>query len=249
MLNIIGTILNIIIIGLTIYELFFKKSSNSVNQYIQINLIQQINPRYNVQLNYEIEKNNNVALKNAEWKTKRIFQAIVILIYISLGINVLEYIKDNTIATITDFTAIFYIPLRNMLIYLSSILIIFCIIVIVRGWEHNKPILYNLVSMKYFSLKIIADFLMLLSLLLVSYSFLEKVNANMQNPIYPWGTMGLAIQFLLQLMWIQFTISKLTKSIQPALTYEAKEKQLFMYVPAYVFSVVLSILIVYIKFF
>lgn len=249
MLNVVEIILSIITIGLTIYELFFAKSSNSANQYIQINLIQQINPRYNIQLNYEIDKNSNIALKNAQWKTKRIFQAIVILIYISLGINVIEYVKDSTIATVTDFTAIIYFPLRNMLIYLSSILIIICIIVIARGWEHNKSVLYNLVSMKYFSLKILADFIMLLSLLLISYSFLEKVNVNIQNPIYSCGTMGLAIQLLLQLMWIQFTISKFTKSVQAPLTYESKEKQLLMYVPVYLFSVVFSILIVYIKFF
>lgn len=188
-------------------------------------------------------------MKNAQWKTKRIFQAIVILIYISLGISVIEYVKDSTIATVTDFTAIIYFPLRNMLIYLSSILIIICIIVIARGWEHNNSVLYNFVSMKYFSLKILADFIMLLSLLLISYSFLEKVNGNLQNPIYSCGTMGLAIQLLLQLMWIQFTISKFTKSIQAPFTYESIEKQLLMYVPVYLFSVVFSILIIYIKFF
>lgn len=249
MLDIMGIILNIIAIVLTIYELFFKKTSDSVNQYNQINLIQQINPRYNVQLNYDVNNNNSIALKNAQWKTKRIFQAIVGLTYISLGINFFHYIKDNAITTVTDFAAIAYLPFRNMLIYLSIILIVFCIIVVIRGWDRNKSILYNLVSMKYFSLKIFADFIVLLSLPLVSYSFLEKVNANMQNPIYPWGMIGLTIHFLFQLMWIQFTISKLTKSIQPALTYEAKEKQLLAYVPVYVFSVVFSLLIVYIKFF
>ena len=44
MLEIISICLNIITIGLTIYELFSKKSSNDTKQYIQNNIIQQINP-------------------------------------------------------------------------------------------------------------------------------------------------------------------------------------------------------------
>ena len=248
MLNIVEIILNIIIIALTIYELFFIKSSNSTNQYMQVNLIQQINPRYNIQFNYETDK-NNIALKNAQWKTKRIFKVIMLLIYIALVINVLEYVKDITIASTTDITAIFYLPLCNMLIYLSGILIVICIIAIARGWEYNKSVLYNLASMKYFSLKILTDFIMFLSLHLISYSFLEKVNTNIQNPIYLFGMSGLIIQFVLQMLWIHFTISKFTKSIELALTYEAKEKQICMYVPVYLFSIILFILIVYIKFF
>ena len=48
MLEIISICLNIITIGLTIYELFSKKSSNGTKQYIQNNIIQQINPKYDI---------------------------------------------------------------------------------------------------------------------------------------------------------------------------------------------------------
>ena len=50
MLEIISICLNIITIGLTIYELFCKKSSNSTKQHIQNNIIQQINPKYDMML-------------------------------------------------------------------------------------------------------------------------------------------------------------------------------------------------------
>ena len=248
MLDIIGTVLNIIMIGLTIYQLFFKKITDDVNQCIQVNLIKQINPRYNVQLSYEVMKNNSIALKNAQWKAKRIFQVIVYLIYIFLGVYLIDYIKNNTITTMTDTMAVVCLPFRRMLIYLSSFLIIFCIIVILRGWEKNKSVLYNLVGMKFFSLKIFTDFILLLGLFLVSYSFLEKMSVSEWNSVCSWIMVGLAIQLSLQLMWIHFTISKLTKSIQTAQTYEEKEKQLLMYVPVYVFSVLFTIMTVYIKF-
>ena len=48
--EIISIFLNIITIALTIYELFWKKSSNSTKQYIQNNIIQQINPKYAIKV-------------------------------------------------------------------------------------------------------------------------------------------------------------------------------------------------------
>ena len=50
MLEIISICLNVITIVLTIYELFWEKSSNSTKQYIQNNIIQQINPKYDIKV-------------------------------------------------------------------------------------------------------------------------------------------------------------------------------------------------------
>ena len=50
MLEIISICLNVITIGLTIYELFLKKPSDNVSQYIQNILIQQINPKYDIEV-------------------------------------------------------------------------------------------------------------------------------------------------------------------------------------------------------
>ena len=66
MLEIISICLNVITIVLTIYELFRKKSSNSTKQYIQNNIIQQINPKYDIKVSpTPTYKLDNVAIKNA----------------------------------------------------------------------------------------------------------------------------------------------------------------------------------------
>ena len=55
--------------------------------------------------------------------------------------------------------------------------------------------------------------------------------------------------FLFQILWIQFTISKLNKLVPVAITYEAKEKQIFSFIPVYIISLLLFGLTVYTKFF
>ena len=160
MLEIISICLNVITIGLTIYELFLKKPSDNVSQYIQNILIQQINPKYDieVQSQYMAGKIDSVEIQNARWKSKRITQIVIIMIYLSMAINFMSYIKANTISSLTDITAIFYIPLRNTMIQLSTILIILCIIMTIRGWNKQQSVLSNFISMKYFTLKILTDF-------------------------------------------------------------------------------------------
>lgn len=120
MLEIISICLNVITIGLTIYELFWKKLSDNVSQYIQNTFIQQINPRYDVEIptQYVVGKSDSAVEQNARWKSKRITQIVIILIYVSVAINFLSYIKTNTISSITDITATIYIPLRNTMIQL-----------------------------------------------------------------------------------------------------------------------------------
>ena len=251
MLEIISICLNVITIGLTIYELFWKKLSDNVSRYIQNTFIQQINPRYDVEIPtyYVAGKSDSVVEQNARWKSKRITQIVIILIYVSVAINFMSYIKTNTISSITDITAIIYIPLRNTMIQLSGILIVLCIILTVRGWNRQQSVLSNFMSMKYFTLKIITDLFSVIGFILVNYEFLEKINANIQNPIYSFNVIGWGVLFLCQILWIQFTISKLNKFVSVAITYESKEKQLFSVVPAYIISLLLLGLTVYIKFF
>ena len=50
------------------------------------------------------------------------------------------------------------------MLQLSIILVLLCIIFIVRGWNKQQSVFSNLMSMKYFTLKIVADFLLLLVL-------------------------------------------------------------------------------------
>lgn len=101
MLEIISICLNVITIGLTIYELFLKKPSDNVSQYIQNILIQQINPKYDieVQSQYMAGKIDSVEIQNARWKSKRITQIVIIMIYLSMAINFMSYIKANTISS------------------------------------------------------------------------------------------------------------------------------------------------------
>lgn len=250
MLEIISICLNVITICLTIYELFWKKSSSKTNQYIQNNIIQQINPKYDINVAYyPVDKLNSIEIQNARWKSKRITQVAIILIYLSMFINFVGYIKVNAIHSITDFTAIVYIPIRNTMIQLSLILIVLCIIFIVRGWNKQQSVLSNFMSMKYFTFKIIADIFASVGLALVDYSLLEKINANTQNSFYSFNMIGWVMLLLFQLLWIQFTISKLSKLESSATTYEAKEKQLFAFVPVYLISVLLFGLTIYTKFF
>lgn len=251
MLEIISICLNVITIGLTIYELFWKKPSDNVSQYIQNNFIQQINPKYNIETlsHHVVGKIDSVKVQNARWKSKRITQIVIILIYFSMAINFMSYIKTNTISSLTDITAIIYIPLRNTMIQLSIILMILCIIMTVRGWNRQQSALSNFMSMKYFTLKILTDFFSVIGFILVDYSLLEKINVNIQNPIYSFNVTGWAVLFLCQIFWIQFTISKLNKLVPVAITYEAKEKQLFSFVPVYIISLLLFGLTVYTKFF
>ena len=63
------------------------------------------------------------------------------------------------------------------------------------------------------------------------------------------GVFAPTILFIAQILWIQFTIQKLTKLATPATNYEDKEKQLMMYLPAYIVSLICFVLIVYTKFF
>ena len=250
MLEIISICLNIITIGLTIYELFCKKSSNSTKQYIQNNIIQQINPKYDINVSSTpMYKLDNVAIQNARWKSKRITQFAIILIYVSMAINFVSFIKRNTIHSITDITAIFYIPMRNTMLQLSIILVLLCIIFIVRGWNKQQSVFSNLMSMKYFTLKIVADFFAIAGFAMVDYSLLEKINTNIQNPLYSINIIGCSFLFILQLFWIQHTVLIIYKLIPLSNTYEEKEKQLFAFVPVYIISILLFGLTIYTKFF
>ena len=236
MLEIISICLNVITIVLTIYELFWKKSSNSTKQYIQNNIIQQINPKYDIKVSSTpMYKLDNVAIKNARWK--------------STAINFVNYIQINTIHSVTDFTAIFYIPMRNTMIQLSIILVLLCIIFIVRGWNKQQSIFSNLMSMKYFTFKIVVDTFAIVGLALVDYSLLEKINTNIQNSLYTINLIGWSALFVFQLLWIQHTVLKIYKLIPLSNTYEEKEKQLFAFVPVYIISILLFGLTIYTKFF
>ena len=71
----------------------------------------------------------------------------------------------------------------------------------------------------------------------------------MQNPIYSSVLMMWVMSLLFQILWIQFTVSKLNKIVPIAITYEEKEKQIFSFVPVYILSLLLFGLTVYTKFF
>ena len=85
MLEIISICLNIITIGLTIYELFSKKSSNGTKQYIQNNIIQQINPKYDINVSSGPTcKLDSVAIKiTADWVILSDFQRIFFIATLS----------------------------------------------------------------------------------------------------------------------------------------------------------------------
>lgn len=250
MLEIISICLNIITIGLTIYELFSKKSSNSTKQYIQNNIIQQINPKYDIKVSSALTyKLDNVAIRNAHWKSKRITLSAIILIYVVMVINFVSFIKRNTIHSSTDIIAIFYIPIWNTMIQLSIILVLLCIISIVRGWNKQQSIFSNLMSMKYFTLKIVVDIFVIVGLALVDYSLLEKINTNIQNSFYVINLISWSVLFVFQLLWIKHTVFKIYKLIPLSNTYEEKEKQLFAFVPVYIISILLFGLAIYTKFF
>lgn len=250
MLEIISICLNIITIGLTIYELFSKKSSNGTKQYIQNNIIQQINPKYDINVSSGPTcKLDSVAIKNMRWKSERITQSAVSLIYVSMAINFVNFIKRNTIHSVTDLTAIVYIPVRNTMIQLSIILILLCIIFIVRGWNKQQSLFSNLMSMKYFTLKIVVDIFAIAGLALVDYSFLEKINTNIQNTLYLMNIIGWPFLFIFQLFWIHHTILKIYKLVPLSNTYEEREKQLFAFLPVYIISILLFGLTIYTKFF
>lgn len=249
MLEIISICLNVITIGLTVYELFARKSSNHTKQYIQNNIIQQINPKYDIKISSnQTDRLTNREVQNARWKSKRITQFAIALIYLSMIINFVNYIKINTIQSMTDFTAIIYIPIRNTMIQLSIMLILLCNIFIIRGWNKQQSVCSNFVSMKYFALKIITDILVISGLAIVDYSFIEKINANIQNLLYSFNFIGWSILLMFQLLWIRHTILKIYKLIPISTTYEEKEKQLFEVIPVYIVSILLFGLTIYIKF-
>ncbi len=83
---------------------------------------------------------------------------------------------------------------------------------------------------------------------MVDYSVLEKINANTQNIFYSFTMLGWEFLFFLQLLWIQYTISKLYKIVPSDTTYEAREKQLFTFVPVYIASFLIWGLTIYTKF-
>ena len=77
----------------------------------------------------------------------------------------------------------------------------------------------------------------------------EKINTNIQNPLYSINIIGWSFLFILQLFWIQHTVLKIYKLIPLSNTYEEKEKQLFAFVPVYIISILLFGLTIYTKFF
>ena len=135
------------------------------------------------------------------------------------------------------------------MIQLSIVIIILCIVMMMRGWDRKQSIFFNLKSMKYFSFKIVTDILTCFGLILVDYSLLEKINGNTQNLLYVFSIVGWVILFICQLLWIQFTVSKLNRSISMAVSYDEKEKQLLSYVAVYPFSILMFGLNIYTKFF
>lgn len=100
-----------------------------------------------------------------------------------------------------------------------------------------------------FTLKIVADFFAIAGFAMVDYSLLEKINTNIQNPLYSINIIGWSFLFILQLFWIQHTVLKIYKLIPLSNTYEEKEKQLFAFVPVYIISILLFGLTIYTKFF
>lgn len=252
MLEIIPLCLEVIMIGLTIYGLFRKKDATSASKYIQNNFIQLINPKYNIEISsyYMVRQMDNVKLQNAREKSKAITSAIIYLIYFALIINFISYIKIkvNSMDSLMDIIAVAFIPFRNTSMQLSIFLIILCIIITARGWNKQQSILSNLICMKYFTLKILTDIFSTISFSLVDYSLLGKICANTQNTIYLFNVIGWGLLLACQISWIQFTISKLNKSVLAATTYEEKKKQLLSFVPAYGLPLFLLGLTVYTKF-
>lgn len=248
MWEIFGSILEVVAIALTVYEMFFKKSSDVSNNDTQINLIQQINPQYNIQYNvYEREQPETSEIKNAKWKSKRMFSTVNWLIIISIAINFIGSIKIAEFDSITDFTAMIYFPFRKTIFHLCGFLIVFCIIVIIRGWDKTRSAKSNLWSMRYFSIKVLTDTLGIVVLSFVTYEVLEKINNNIQHPVIPMNITGLSLLLFTQLLWIKFTISKLLELEPKAELFERQEKQLIQYVPAYVCSLLLACVIIYTK--
>lgn len=250
MLEIISILLSVITIALTIYELFFKNSSNAANQCIQKNLILQINPMYSIDVNYHpIDNSNNIDIDNALWKSKRMTQFVIVLLYISLATNFLNYIKLNKIESLTGLTAMVYLPLKNTMLQLSIILIIICMIFMVRAWDKQQTLFSNFLNMKYFTFKIVSDILSVIAFCFVNYSFLEKVNANIQNTLISFNLISWILLFTFQIMWIQFTVSKINNTIPATNSYEVKERQILSFVPVYICSILVLVLIIYTKFF
>ena len=138
------------------------------------------------------------------WKSERITQFAVILIYVSMAINFVNFIKRNTIHSVTDLTAIVYIPVRNTMIQLSIILILLCIIFIVRGWNKQQSLFFQPNEYEIFYFKIVVDIFAIAGLALVDYSFLEKINTNIQNTLYLMNIIGWP--FLLYFNYFGFII-------------------------------------------
>lgn len=249
MLDIISLVINLIMIALTIYELFCKKSSDTVNQYTQIKIIFPINSTYNIRTSSSISELDEISIQNARWKSKRIIQVFMILICLSLIINLISYVQKNPINFTNGLTTTICMPVRNTMIQLSIIVIVLCAICLVRGWNKQFSVFINFIVMKYFSMKIIMDFISLIGLILANDSFFEKLDTNPQNLLSLFNLMGLPVLFVAQLLWIQYTILRIYKLPPSIDTYEEKEKQLVTCLPAYILPILFLALTIYIRFF
>lgn len=248
MLEIIETCIAIIGIGLSVYELFIKKKSDEKAQFIQNNLIQQINPKYEIHISYLNGEVDNTEIKNMQWKSNRIRQFVAIIFSAILIVNFLIHLKTQSIQSLTDITSIIYMPLRGTMIYITAVIIIFCCILILRGWNNNQSIFSNLMDMKYFTFKIIADIMAFISFILVDHSFLEKINSNIENPCCSINTLLWALMFATQMLWTINTISKLFKIAENTNLYEKKEEQILMNISVYIVSILLFGFTIYTKF-
>jgi len=198
--DIISLALDFVAIGISIYALFKDSNSKDTEKSPQIKvlkqvvLVQQINPNYNIHNGFNVPNDyseriaqNEDEIKNANWVSKRLFQLAGILIYVSLGINFISYLNTSQgIDSITSLTAMIYLPIRNTLLQLSLCLVAFCIVVILRGWDKSQSKRSNLWGMKYYFLKMMLEILNVISFSFISYTFIEKLNTNIQHPIYSW---------------------------------------------------------------
>ena len=220
-ISIISLILDFIALYITYKSLDIE---NNKNVYYTNLRILQINPVFNINIKNEFEHNQtsqeDIAYQNKKYISNWIFVVYLLLILGYITISYLFVIDFSNISSILYSLSkidlmMSYKIFENCLKYSTVFIIVYCLGILFMFTNRSISLLKNIIAMKYYSLKILLDILLL--------SVLHYMQIN-----FFWGEMYIySFIFIIgmQSSWFEYSLRKSFKLIENTQLIKEKIKR------------------------
>lgn len=240
-INICAPILSLIIDLIALYFTYksFDLDNNKYDYYTETRIL-QINPIFYINIENEILHNqinqDDIAYQNKKYISNSLFNVYLLLIF---GYIIISYLF------MVDFSNLFYslskIDLCNIfekcLKYSTVFIIVYCTGMLLIFTNRSISLSKNIIAMKYYSLKIISDVLLLSMLHYMQINFFWR-------EIYLFSFIFL---ISIQCIWFEYSLRKSFKIINDTPLIKEKIKRYKSFVPGYLTPLVLYLVMILVK--